>query len=174
MKASSRAPLRAAPLCHPDEASNASGWKDLGQRRGPLCHPDEAATRADGRISDSGTALFCHPDEASNASGRRDLGQLRAREAGSGFALLHTNILLHKAQKFRDELFSLNAFGTDVLHLGYEQPSGHPILTVLARNPATPASCKNNFRRNETTLGSGAVPKPLPMVRTPFAHTINT
>src|SRR5208337_1903389 len=149
MKASSRAPLRAAPLCHPDEASNASGWKDLGQRRGPLCQPDEAATpssviltkratRAAGRISDSGTALFCHPDEASNASGRRDLGQLRAREAGSGFALLHTNNLLHKAQKFRDELFSLNAFGTDVLHLGYEQPSGHPILTVLARNPATP------------------------------------
>ncbi|HMD03660.1 MAG TPA: hypothetical protein VKG68_00195 [Candidatus Binatus sp.] len=23
----------ASPLCHPDEASNASGWKDLGQLR---------------------------------------------------------------------------------------------------------------------------------------------
>jgi hypothetical protein len=56
-------------LCHHDEASNASGRKDVGH----LC-------------------VLCHPDDLSNARGGTDLGQLRVSEAGSGFEIAQRSL----------------------------------------------------------------------------------
>jgi hypothetical protein len=66
-------------VCHPDEASNASAAKDLGQDPVLLiCHPGEASNAS--AAKDPGqdpVLLICHPDEASNASAAKDLGQDR-------------------------------------------------------------------------------------------------
>jgi len=58
-------------LCHPDEASNASGWKDLGQR---------------GASAAGSGSEFCIRQESGSLRTRISDGPLRDLKTGTGFA----------------------------------------------------------------------------------------
>ena len=69
-----------------------------------------------------------------------------------------------RAELLRDELVQPDPRGFGVLRIWYDLPSGCRILASLYQNRTTPARSKNNFLRNETTLGTAAVPTPLQVV----------
>jgi len=79
--------VRATPsLCHPDEASNASGWKDLGQR---------GASAAG-----SGSELL-HPIRIRPVRDGSNKGPLRDFKTGTGFACAKLSEILPSARVAR-------------------------------------------------------------------------